>query len=80
MRLTFGIDGGGEILGRCVDPLSSASENLETVESRPRTNSTLAGIWTSETILFLERESDLSSVEESSRESLSKTSEMMNCG
>ena len=34
---------GGEILGRCIDPLSSASGTLETVESRPGTNPTLAG-------------------------------------
>ena len=35
------IDDGGDILGRCVDPLSSASETLEAEESRPRNNSDL---------------------------------------
>ena len=29
------VNDGGEILGRSIDPLSSASETLETVESRP---------------------------------------------
>ena len=48
-------DDGGEILGRSVDPLSSASETLETVDSRPGTNSDLGWSLNSDTILVLER-------------------------
>ena len=48
-------DDGGEILGRSVDPLSSASETLETVDSRPETNSDLGWNLNSDTILVLER-------------------------
>ena len=48
-------DDGGEILGRSVDPLSSASGTLETVGSRPGTNSDLGWSLNSVTILVLER-------------------------
>jgi len=48
-------DDGGEILGRSVDPLSSASGTLETVDSRPGTNSDLGWSLNSDTILVLER-------------------------
>ena len=48
-------DDGGEILGRSDDPLSSASGTLETVGSRPGTNSDLGWSLNSETILVLER-------------------------
>ena len=48
-------DDGEEILGRSVDPLSSASGTLETVDSRPGTNSDLGWSLNSDTILVLER-------------------------
>ena len=41
LPLDDGDDDDGEILGRCVDPLSSAYETLDTVESRPWTKSDL---------------------------------------
>ena len=48
------IDVGG-IHGRSVHPLSSASGTLETVDSRPGTNSDLGWNLNSDTILVLER-------------------------
>ena len=64
-------DGGGEILGRDdVDLESSASGTLEAVDGRLGSDSDLGWSLTSDTILVLDGESELSSGEELCRESL----------
>ena len=67
-----------EILGRDVDPVSSASGTLEAVDGRPGSCFKLEEVRTSETILKINGESELSSGEGFVGESSEETSVMLN--